>query len=111
MGVPRRSLIFDSSRSVIGWEGQTVTARNRLSVLSSAPMLLVWGRKDSILPTSHAQDAVAELPLSRLEIFDRSGHFPHLDEPDRFAAVITGFIEDDSAGRQSEDGMLRRIAE
>ena len=36
--------------------------------------------------------AKQELPASRVEMFPRSGHFPHLDEPDRFARVLAEFM-------------------
>ena len=32
------------------------------------------------------------MPGSRLEVFDAAGHCPHLDEPDRFAAVVGDFV-------------------
>jgi hypothetical protein len=32
------------------------------------------------------------MPGSRLEIFEQSGHFPHQDEPARFARTLTDFI-------------------
>jgi hypothetical protein len=32
------------------------------------------------------------MPGSRLEVFAGSGHFPQLDEPERFAALLTDFI-------------------
>jgi len=27
-------------------------------------------------------------------VFERAGHFPHLDDPDRFARVLNEFIAD-----------------
>ena len=33
------------------------------------------------------------VPSSRLEIFEEAGHFPHVDEPQRFIEVLTEFIE------------------
>ena len=35
----------------------------------------------------------ADPPRSRLETFDGVGHFPHLDEPQRFLDVLLDFIE------------------
>ena len=45
-----------------------------------------------MIPSSHIEAARAELPHSQVEILPRSGHFPHLDEPDRFAAVLAAFV-------------------
>ena len=32
------------------------------------------------------------MPASRLELFEGSGHFPQLDDPYRFAELLTEFI-------------------
>jgi pimeloyl-ACP methyl ester carboxylesterase len=32
--------------------------------------------------------AIAALPASHLERFEHSGHYPFIEEPDRFAAVV-----------------------
>ena len=72
--------------------GQTVTAQNRLSGFASRPSMLIWGERDRMIPASHVEAARQEMPATRVEIFDRSGHFPHLDEPDRFAMVLADFM-------------------
>ena len=56
------------------------------------PTLIVWGALDTVIPVSHAYDAHAMIPGSQLEIFEQSEHFPHMDEPDRFARVLLRFL-------------------
>jgi pimeloyl-ACP methyl ester carboxylesterase len=63
-----------------------------MSGLASRPSMLVWGERDRIVPAAHVEAARHELPDSRVEMFARSGHFPHLDEPDRFARVLDEFV-------------------
>jgi len=87
-----RRAFLASSRAVIDPGGQTVTARGRLSRLAAIPTLLVWGGRDRIIPVRHALRAAEEIPGSRLEIFEHAGHFPHLDDPDRFLRVLRDFI-------------------
>ncbi len=87
-----RRAFLATSRSVIDIGGQTVSAQNRLSHMGSRPTMLVWGERDRIVPSSHMAAAQAQLPDARVEMFSRSGHFPHLDEPDRFDAVLLDFI-------------------
>ena len=41
---------------------------------------------------SHAVEASRRIPNSRLEIFERSSHFPQVEEPQRFVRVLTDFI-------------------
>ncbi len=87
-----RRAFLATSRSVIDVFGQTVNAQNRLSSFASQPSMLVWGERDRMIPASHVETARRELPATRVEIFARSGHFPHLDEPDRFAMVLADFM-------------------
>jgi hypothetical protein len=44
------------------------------------------------------------MPSSRLEVFPRSGHFPQLDEPERFIDVLTDFVDSTEPARmRAED--------
>lgn len=90
-GDTRRAFLA-TSRSVIDVRGQTVSAANRLPGMASRPTMLIWGERDRIVPATHVEAAKGELPTSRVEMFQRSGHFPHLDEPDRFARVLAEFM-------------------
>ena len=40
----------------------------------------------------HGRAAHALMPGSRLELFERAGHFPFNDEPQRFAALLHDFV-------------------
>jgi pimeloyl-ACP methyl ester carboxylesterase len=92
-----RRAFLATVRAVIDPGGQTVTARDHLPMATSVPTMLVWGAKDRIIPSWHAVTAQAGFPGCRVEIFERAGHFPHLAEPERFAALLAGFIADPSA--------------
>jgi pimeloyl-ACP methyl ester carboxylesterase len=80
-------------RTVVSPSGQTVSARDRLYLASTVPVLIVWGDRDDIIPVEHAHDAHALIPGSRLEIFEGAGHFPHVEEPARFATLLSQFVE------------------
>ena len=51
------------------------------------------GRRDPLIPVEHADVAHRGIPGSRLAIFDDTGHFPHIEEPVRFARVLIDFME------------------
>jgi pimeloyl-ACP methyl ester carboxylesterase len=53
--------------------------------------------------TVSAQEA---LPDSRMELFDGAGHFPHVDDPRRFAEVRQ--VRDEHAARPTDRRSLRR---
>jgi len=80
-------------RSVIDLTGQAVSAHDRLYLSSRLPTLIVWGGRDRIIPVHHATLAHEAIPGSRLVLFDRSGHFPHAEEPERFARELLAFVE------------------
>jgi len=55
---------------------------------------VVWGTRDRMVPAWHATIAQQVIPGSRVVLFEGAGHFPHLDEPDRFADLLGDFIAD-----------------
>jgi pimeloyl-ACP methyl ester carboxylesterase len=88
-----RSAFLHTLRAVVDPAGQRVDATNRLYLAELMPLLLIWGERDSIIPVSHGRAAHARVPSSRLEVLERSGHFPQLDEPECFLDVLLDFIE------------------
>jgi len=88
-----RAAFLHTLRSVVEPGGQRVEASNRLYLAERIPFLLIWGQQDTIIPVSHGQAAHERVKGSRLEIFPSSGHFPQLDEPERFLDVLVEFID------------------
>jgi pimeloyl-ACP methyl ester carboxylesterase len=80
-------------RGVVDTRGQFVTALDRTYLLPDLPVQIIWGEDDLIIPVSHARLAHEQIPGSRLEIFEKSGHMPHGDQPDRFVAIVERFID------------------
>jgi pimeloyl-ACP methyl ester carboxylesterase len=79
-------------RAVVDWRGQVVTMLDRCYLTSGMPTLLIWGRRDAVIPYEHARVAHDAMPGSRLEIFDSAGHFPHHSDPKRFVEVLYDFL-------------------
>ena len=94
-----RSAFLHTVRAVIDHNGQRVSAMDRLYLSSMLPSLIVWGRHDPLIPAVHGETAHEEMPGSRLEIFEEAGHFPHLDDPIRFAGVLREFLEETEAAQ------------
>lgn len=80
-------------RAVVDSGGQGVSAKDRLYLTARMPTLIVWGGADHIIPVAHAYEAHEAIAGSRLEVFEGVGHFPHAEEPIRFAEVLIDFIE------------------
>jgi pimeloyl-ACP methyl ester carboxylesterase len=87
-----RRAFIQTVRSVMDLSGQRVSANERLYLAEGLPTLIVWGENDPLLPVRHAREAHERIAGSRLEIFPGAGHFPHRDDPERFAAVLGDFI-------------------
>jgi pimeloyl-ACP methyl ester carboxylesterase len=88
-----REAFLHTLHTIVEPGGQRVNASDRLYLAENIPLLIVWGQDDPIIPVAHATAAHRQVPHSELEIFPRSGHFPQLDEPDRFVEILNCFID------------------
>ena len=55
------------------------------------PALLIKGRYDLVTGPEQLAGFRASVPDGMVEVFERSGHFAQLEEPDRYAELITAF--------------------
>jgi pimeloyl-ACP methyl ester carboxylesterase len=104
-----RQAFIHTLRAVIDHGGQRVNAADRLYLAEDLPSLIVWGRRDPIIPVAHAGIAHRGMPGSRLEVFDDSGHFPQLDDPVRFARTLSDFIDSTEPANVDADSMRARM--
>ncbi|HYI44499.1 MAG TPA: alpha/beta fold hydrolase [Actinomycetota bacterium] len=104
----RRAFVA-TARSVMDLRGQRIDARDRLYLAAELPTMVIWGRRDRIIPVAHGIAAHEMMPGSRLEIFHESGHFPQEQEPRRFAEVLLDFINSTEPAQLSLD-VLRNHA-
>jgi pimeloyl-ACP methyl ester carboxylesterase len=104
-----RSAFIHTLRAVIEPGGQRVNATDRLYLAEDVPTLIMWGRRDPIIPVSHAGVAHRGMPGSRLEVFEEAGHFPQLDEPVRFAQTLEEFIETTEPADVDADTLHARL--
>jgi pimeloyl-ACP methyl ester carboxylesterase len=64
-----------------------------------APTLLIWGSKDPIMDASLRQTLRDALPAAKVKIFDGLGHNPMWEQPERVAAVVQGFLDEEPAAK------------
>jgi len=57
-----------------------------------APVLLVWGEKDAMIPFSNAADYTKVLPHSRLVAFPGLGHVPQEEAPAKSLVPVEAFL-------------------
>ena len=63
-----------------------------LRAATRTPVLFVWGDEDPNGGPDIATTFAASFPDARLEIIERAGHAPWIDEPDRVAAMVSSFL-------------------
>ena len=102
---PTRRAFFRTLRAVVDQRGQTVCATDRLYLTAQMPTMLVWGGKDTLIPVSHALAAHEAIPGSKLVVFENAGHFPHCEDPHRFAETLIDFIATSAPAQVSEAGV------
>ena len=72
-------------------EAPTMDLRPQLSQIK-VPALIIVGRHDFITNVAMAEEMVKHIPQARLEIFEDSGHFALIEEPEKFKRVIREFV-------------------
>ncbi|MBL8642453.1 MAG: alpha/beta hydrolase [Rhodospirillaceae bacterium] len=56
------------------------------------PTQIVWGDGDKVFPLPFGENLQRHIPGSVLTVIPKCGHLPHVEQPDRFKTIITGFI-------------------
>jgi pimeloyl-ACP methyl ester carboxylesterase len=62
-----------------------------------APVLLVWGERDRMVPSRGSRRIIEALPETSYQLFERCGHCPQIEEPDRFVDLLLGFAASPAA--------------
>jgi pimeloyl-ACP methyl ester carboxylesterase len=58
----------------------------------AAPTLLVWGADDTDTPVAMAQEMERLIPDAGLVVLQGAGHYSYLDQPARFARIVSHFV-------------------
>jgi proline iminopeptidase len=73
-------------------EASTLDLRPQLHTIS-VPTLILVGRHDFITNVAMAEEMLKHIPHARLVIFEDSGHYALVEEPETFYQVIKEFVE------------------
>jgi pimeloyl-ACP methyl ester carboxylesterase len=58
----------------------------------AAPVLVVWGHDDRIVPLECGERYVKALAQARLEVVEGAGHFVEMEKPEALASLVTRFV-------------------
>jgi pimeloyl-ACP methyl ester carboxylesterase len=57
-----------------------------------APTLIIFGREDRVIPSIYGQEFAERIPGSRLEILERCGHIPAVEQLEPTLDLVTEFL-------------------
>jgi pimeloyl-ACP methyl ester carboxylesterase len=81
-------------KDVIGLRGQRRSFFDRAHELSSLPPVAVfWGKRDSVIPVTHARQLAHYLDGVHVVEFEQGGHYPHQTEADAFQSALRDFLD------------------
>lgn len=60
---------------------------------SGIPILLIHGERDNVFVAESSKVAATELDHATLNLFDSSGHWPFIEEAERFNRALVGFMD------------------
>jgi pimeloyl-ACP methyl ester carboxylesterase len=75
--------------------------RDRLSDVK-VPTLIVWGEKDSIIPTRDADEFERLIEDSRKVVMKDTGHVPMAERPQAFNDVLVEFLDEEGRAEERE---------
>lgn len=68
----------------------------------AASTLLVWGAEDEDTPVAMAREMERLIPDAGLVVLEGAGHFSYLDQPARFATIVSHFLAPPARGGATE---------
>ncbi len=74
-------------------EAPTFDLRPSLKKIKVSTLVIV-GRHDFITNVAMAEEMVKNIPHARMEIFEDSGHYGFVEEPEKFHRVVKAFVEE-----------------
>ncbi|MBV9578269.1 MAG: alpha/beta fold hydrolase [Chloroflexi bacterium] len=89
------SLLLNNRRTaaLVGWNPFMHSPKllSRLAGID-CPTLVVWGASDRLVTPEYGRAYAAKIPDARFELIPEAGHYPYLEQPDRFLAVVESFL-------------------
>ena len=58
----------------------------------ASPTLIVWGTADGVIDPAYAREFAARITGARVELIDRAGHLPHLEQAETVAGLVRSFL-------------------
>lgn len=76
------------------WRSDLAYLQTAAEQIGDLPTLLVWGRKDRVVPLVGGEELKHHLKNVKLVVMDRSGHLPYEEYPEEFNHILLDFLKD-----------------
>jgi pimeloyl-ACP methyl ester carboxylesterase len=74
-----------------GFKPEHVNALHAALPNIAAPTLVIWGRDDKFVTVAHAAVLQRMLPKVQVQVWDRCGHAPQIEQPEKFNEAVLQF--------------------
>jgi len=97
-GLSQRELVDALRRRqtahMLGWNPfmHNPKLRRRLARIR-IPTHVIWGESDRVVSPAYGRIYHESIPGSRFTTISEAGHYPYLEQPDKFAAIATQFLK------------------
>lgn len=88
MSLPNAKMAFMST--VLGIRNSASMAERLARI--SVPTLIIWGKRDSLIPIKYAKDFLSSIKNSQFIEMPNCGHAPHVEEPETFSEHVLKFL-------------------
>jgi pimeloyl-ACP methyl ester carboxylesterase len=99
----------DATKAVVA-AGRSKRAFHKRGVKYSGPVDVVWGERDHLVPSSHADGVRAALPQARIAVWPGMGHHPQQERAEQLAELVKSACAQKTAGRAPKAATSLRLA-
>ncbi len=74
------------------WRSDLASIRQAIEPIGDLPTLLIWGKKDKVVPLIGGQELKRHLRDAELMVMEQSGHLPYEEYPEEFNRILLEFL-------------------
>jgi pimeloyl-ACP methyl ester carboxylesterase len=101
-----RKLLAAGHACIDSYTGQLLEESMDLEI----PLWMLWGRQDGLVPSMHARAFARAHPDAKVHVLYDCGHYPHIELPQRFNALLRRWLDETYESPRSESSRRTRSA-
>ncbi|HEU5402786.1 MAG TPA: alpha/beta hydrolase [Terriglobales bacterium] len=76
------------------WRSDLSYLRTAVEQIGDLPTLLIWGRRDKVVPLAGGEELNRHLKNAKLVVMDRAGHLPYEEYPEEFNRILLQYLRE-----------------